>query len=80
MAQSNNNNLIISHGICGPGSQGWAQLGGSGSGSHEVGVSWKLALELHGTVAAGGMTKHLSLRVVSGLLHVIASCVIVWAS
>ena len=61
VAWSNNNHLIIFHGICGPGSQGWAQLGGSSSRSHEVVVSGKLALELHRTVAAGGMTKHLSL-------------------
>ena len=61
VAWSNNNHLIISHGICGPGSQGWAQLSGSGSGSHEVVVSGKLALELHGTVVAGELTKHLSL-------------------
>lgn len=77
MAQSNNNRFIISHGYCGPGNQGWAQLGSSGSGSHEVVVRWRLVLEQHGTELAGGWpSTSLSLHVVSEPFHVTASCVI----
>lgn len=77
VAQSNNNRFIISHGYCGPGSQGWAQSGSSGSGSHKVVVRWRLVLEQHGTGLAGGWpSTSLSLPVVSGPLHVTASCVI----
>lgn len=57
-----------------------AHLGGSGSGSHEAEVRWRLLLEQHETGAAGNGRASLSLHTVSGALCVISSRVIVQAS
>lgn len=56
-----------------------AHLGGSGSGSHEAEVRWRLVLEQHETGVAGDSRASLSLHAVSGALRVISSCVIVQA-
>lgn len=62
---------------------GRVQLGSSALGSHMDVMSWWLKLGQWGVpveVPAGGVWAALSLLVLTGLLHVVSPCGLVWAS